>query len=289
MRRLLIVGFGDIALRALPELCIHFQVTAVVRPSRLAQVSPRPGVQIVPADLDVPQSLENIAAEATHVLHCAPPPASGSHDVRTANLLVALASAARLERIVYISTSGVYGNCDGAWVDEDRPVNPGTDRARRRVDAESRLQTWSTERGVRVIILRAPGIYAAERLPLQRLRNRTPVLRAEDDGYTNHIHADDLARIAVCALTHPLARGIYNAADDTELRMGEWFDLLADRAGLARPPRIARADAAAHIPAPLLSFMAESRRLCNERMKRELGVQLRYPTVIEGLPRTITS
>jgi nucleoside-diphosphate-sugar epimerase len=172
---------------------------------------------------------------------------------------------------------------------EDRPVNPGTDRARRRVDAESRLQTWSTERGVRVIILRAPGIYAAERLPLQRLRNRTPVLRAEDDGYTNHIHADDLARIAVCALTHPLARGIYNAADDTELRMGEWFDLLADRAGLARPPRIARADAAAHIPAPLLSFMAESRRLCNERMRRELGVQLRYPTVFEGLPRTITS
>jgi nucleoside-diphosphate-sugar epimerase len=289
MRRLLIVGFGDIALRALPELCIHFQVTAVVRPSRLAQVSPRPGVQIVPADLDVPQSLENIAAEATHVLHCAPPPASGSHDVRTANLLVALASAARLERIVYISTSGVYGNCDGAWVDEDRPVNPATDRARRRVDAESRLQTWSTERGVRVLILRAPGIYAAERLPLQRLRNRTPVLRAEDDGYTNHIHADDLARIAVCALTHPLARGIYNAADDTELRMGEWFDLLADRAGLARPPRIARADAAAHIPAPLLSFMAESRRLCNERMRRELGVQLRYPTVFEGLPRTITS
>jgi nucleoside-diphosphate-sugar epimerase len=289
MRRLLIVSFGDIALRALPELCIHFQVTAVVRPSRLAQVSPRPGVQIVPADLDVPQSLENIAAEATHVLHCAPPPASGSHDVRTANLLVALASAARLERIVYISTSGVYGNCDGAWVDEDRPVNPATDRARRRVDAESRLQTWSTERGVRVIILRAPGIYAAERLPLQRLRNRTPVLRAEDDGYTTHIHADDLARIAVCALTHPLARGIYNAADDTELRMGEWFHLLADRAGLPRPPRIARADAAAHIPAPLLSFMAESRRLCNERMKRELGVQLRYPTVFEGLPRTITS
>jgi nucleoside-diphosphate-sugar epimerase len=289
MRRLLIVGFGDIALRALPELCIHFQVTAVVRPSRLAQVSPRPGVQIVPADLDVPQSLENIAAEATHVLHCAPPPASGSHDVRTAHLLVALASAARLERIVYISTSGVYGNCDGAWVNEDRPVNPGTERARRRVDAESRLQTWGAERGVRVIILRAPGIYAAERLPLQRLRNRTPVLRAEDDGYTNHIHADDLARIAVCALTHPVARGIYNAADDTELRMGEWFDLLADRAGLPRPPRIARADAAAHIPAPLLSFMAESRRLCNERMKRELGVQLRSPTVIEGLPRTITS
>jgi nucleoside-diphosphate-sugar epimerase len=289
MRRLLIVGFGDIALRALPELCIHFPVTAVVRPPRLAQVSPRPGVQIVPADHDVPQSRESIAAEATHVLHCAPPPASGSHDVRTAHLLVALASAARLERIVYISTSGVYGNCDGAWVNEDRPVNPGTERARRRVDAESRLQTWGAERGVRVIILRAPGIYAAERLPLQRLRNRTPVLRAEDDGYTNHIHADDLARIAVCALTHPVARGIYNAADDTELRMGEWFDLLADRAGLPRPPRIARADAAAHIPAPLLSFMAESRRLCNERMKRELGVQLRYPTVIEGLPRTITS
>lgn len=289
MTRLLIVGFGDIALRALPQLCIHFQVTAVVRPQRLAQVSPRPGLRIVPADLDVPQSLQNIAAAATHVLHCAPPPASGTQDLRTANLLVALASAGHLERIVYISTSGVYGNCEGAWVDENRPVNPGTDRARRRVDAESRLQTWGADKGMRIAILRAPGIYATDRLPLQRLKNRTPVLCEADDVYTNHIHADDLATMAVYALTHPDARDIYNAADDTELRMGEWFDLLADRAGLPRPPRIARADAAAHIPAPLLSFMAESRRLRNARMKQDLGIRLRFPTVFEGLPRTITS
>jgi nucleoside-diphosphate-sugar epimerase len=133
------------------------------------------------------------------------------------------------------------------------------------------------------VVLRAPGIYAQDRLPLERLRAGTPVLRAEDDVFTNHIHAEDLAAACVRTLEEDAPAGIYNASDDTQLRMGEWFDLVADRAGLPRPPRIARADATGRMPPELLSFMNESRRLDNTRLKTSLGIRLRYATVREGL------
>jgi nucleoside-diphosphate-sugar epimerase len=138
-------------------------------------------------------------------------------------------------------------------------------------------------RSVPLIILRTPGIYAADRLPLERLRAGLPALRAEDDVYTNHIHADDLAAIAARALDDDAPPGAYNASDDTEMKMGDWLDLVADRHGLARPPRISREEAERQIPEPLLSFMRESRRLDNRRMKRELGIRLQYPTIHEGL------
>jgi nucleoside-diphosphate-sugar epimerase len=134
-----------------------------------------------------------------------------------------------------------------------------------------------------VVILRVPGIYAADRLPLQRLRAGTPALAAPEDPYTNHIHADDLARVAVAALMRGRGQRTYNASDDSALRMGEYFDLVADRLGLPRPPRVSRQGAGAHIPEVLLSFMRESRRLANTRLRRELRVRLRYPTVAEGL------
>jgi len=220
------------------------------------------------------------------VLHCAPPPATGTADTRTRNLLSALAKGGILPaRVVYVSTSGVYGDCGGARVDESRAVHPQTERARRRVDAERQLALWCSERGVTLVILRAPGIYAAERLPLERLRLGTPVLREEDDVYTNHIHAEDLAGIVARALEDAAPGGIYNASDDSEIRMGDWFDLVAGRAGLPRPPRIARSEAQGRVAPELLSFMSESRRLANRRMKEGLGVRLRYRTVFEGVPR----
>jgi len=288
MDTLLIAGFGDIARRAVPLLQPHFEIVAMVRPERLDESRTPPGVNIEPGDLDMPESLRRFAGRASHILHTAPPPVRGSTDPRTAHLLAALAAGTPLpQRIVYISTSGVYGNCDSALVDERRPVNPQSDRARRRVDAEQQLTAFGQQQGLRTVILRAPGIYASDRLPLQRLRNRTPVLRAEDDVYTNHIHADDLAAMTAAALIHPDAEGVYNASDDSALTMSAWFDLLADRAGLERPSRIPRAEASGIIPAPLLSFMSESRRLLNAKIKRELGLQLRYPTVYEGVPARI--
>ena len=273
MKTLLVAGFGDIARRAAPRLAARFA---------LAPLSRRHG-----ADLDRPETLAALPA-AHAVLHCAPPPPAGEADSRTAHLLAALAKARILPaRLVYVSTSGVYGDCSGAPVEESRPVNPQTGRARRRVDAERQLARWCSERGVALVILRAPGIYAADRLPLERLRAGTPVLRAEDDVYTNHVHADDLAVIAVHALEDDARAGIYNASDDSEMRMGDWLDLVAARAGLPRPPRIARVEAAGRIPAELLSFMGESRRLVNRRMKEELGVRLRYPTVFDGVPKLV--
>ncbi|MCC7079213.1 MAG: NAD(P)H-binding protein [Burkholderiales bacterium] len=283
MNTLLIVGFGDIARRSLPLLAGRLRILALLRPESVGAIPRQRGVVLEAGDLDDADSLRRFAGRANLVLHCAPPPRTGTTDPRTANLLAALAASALPQRLVYISTSGVYGDCAGAWVNEGRALNPATDRARRRVDAEARIAAFGRTRGVRCVILRAPGIYAPDRLPLERLRQGTPVLRAEDDVYTNHVHADDLAAIVAVALTHPDAQGICNACDDTPLKMGDWFDLLADRAGLPRPPRIAREQAQDRIPASLLSFMSESRRLSNRRMKETLGVQLRYRTVQDGL------
>lgn len=283
MERLLIVGAGDIARRALPALLARYATTALVRgtPVPLADR----GVRAVAGDLDRPESLAALAVAADVLLHAAPPTESGARDARTRNLVAALAGARMLpRRVVYISTSGVYGDCGGAWVDESRPVHPETDRARRRADAEQVLGDWGRSSGVEIVVLRAPGIYAADRLPVERLKKGTPVLRAEDDVYTNHVHADDLAAICVRALERDAPAGLYNAVDDTEMKMGDYFDFVADRVGLARPPRVSRAEAEAAIPPALASFMRESRRLENRKMKALLGIRLKYPTVRDGVP-----
>ena len=289
MNRLLIVGCGDIALRALPRLARKYQVSGLVRTAAQADRIAALGAMPLAGDLDDPATLHALAGSADLVLHLAPPGESGERDQRTANLIAAL-SARPPGRLVYISTSGVYGDCGGAWVDEDRPVAAQTVRGRRRVDAERALFAWGRQSGVAVVVLRVPGIYAAERLPFAQLKRASPVLRAEDDVYTNHIHADDLAGVCLAALERGGAGRIYNASDDSEMKMGDYFDLVADRARLPRPPRIARAAAeAGAIAEGLMSFMRESRRLTNTRMKAELGVRLRYPSVYEGVPAIVAN
>lgn len=269
MQKLLIAGCGDIARRALPLLEARFEIRVLARSSGL--------------DLDRPPTLASLE-DANAVLHSVPPPQWGDSDPRTANLLAALESRRILPtRFVYISTSGVYGDCGGDLVDESRPVNPRSARARRRAHAEQQLALWCSRYGVALVVLRAPGIYAADRLPLARLRAGAPTLRHEEDVYTSHVHAEDLAACCARALERDAAPGIYNASDDTRLKMGEWLDLVADRAGLPRPPRVARSEAIGRIAPELFSFMRESRRLDNRRLKRELGVRLRYPTVYDGL------
>ena len=292
MERLLIIGCGDIARRALPELQKRYRVSALARAGDPALAAA--GVELIEGDLDAPESLTSLAGRAGRVAHLAPPAEGGAPDIRTRNLVAALSpprkSGAMLpHRFVYISTSGVYGDCGGDFVDETRPPNPRTARAKRRQDAERTLTEWGERDAVEIVILRVPGIYASDRLPLERLRRGTAALREEEDGYTNHIHADDLAGILVVALESPQARGVYNASDDSPMKMGEWFDLVADRAGLARPPRVSRVEAERIIAPGLLSFMSESRRLVNRRMKEELGIRLRYPTVADGVPRTFSA
>jgi len=283
---LLIVGCGDIGLRVAGLLRGRWRLLGLTsNPARCAALRAAGIVPLV-GDLDAPRTLARLAGLADAVLHLAPPPAAGSVDPRTANLLRALGRKNRATRLVYASTSGVYGDCAGARFDETRMLGPATDRARRRVDAEMRMRWYGRAFGARVSVLRIPGIYALDRVggdPRERVARGTPLLQPADDVYTNHIHADDLARACVLALHRGAPQRVYHASDDTELKMGAYFDLVADLHGLPRAPRIARADAAAALGAASLSFMSESRRLDNRRLKRELRLALRHPTVRDGL------
>lgn len=290
MQNLLIVGCGDIARRMLPQLRGHYRVFALVRDAAQNSFWRSQGARPVVADLDQPHSLRRITGLANVVVHLAPPQTTGDDsadnaqgDQRTRRLLAALARGRSLpQRIVYISTSGVYGDCAGQRIDETYAVHPTTARARRRVDAECQLRAFG-RCGVVVSILRAPGIYAADRLPLVRLAQGKPVLCADDDVFTNHIHADDLAMLACAALRRGRSNRVYNATDDSEIKMGDYFDLVADRFGLPRAPRLSLRAAQGELSPMQLSFMSESRRLSNARIKRELRAVLRYPRVADGL------
>ena len=271
-------------MRMIPLVRSRYVVYALVRErERFAELRAL-GLKPVWGDLDRPDTLHALPGLAHDVVHLAPPPRTGVRDTRSRHLIAALAKGKSIpQQLVYISTSGVYGDCGGDLVEETRPLKPQTDRAHRRADAERRLREWGARSQVRVTILRVPGIYAADRLPLMRLEKGTPALCAEDDSYVNHVHAEDLARIVVAALHRGHPNRSYNAADDAPQRMGDYFDLVADRFGLPRPPRIPRAEAQRTIPPQLYSFMNESRRLSNARLKRELKVALRYPSVHDGI------
>ena len=283
---LLIIGCGDVGLRVLKALGPFWHVLALTSsPERCAALRAA-GAQPLVGDLDEPASLGRLAGLADAVLHLAPPQAAGDRDTRTQALIAALRRGGRVRRLVYCSTTGVYGDCQGAWVDETHPLKPSTERALRRVDAEARVAHYGRSSGCVTTVLRVPGIYATDRPgghPRDRLLRGTPALRAEDDVYTNHIHADDLARACVAALVRGRPQRAVNVVDDTDLKMGDYFDLAADLCGLQRPPRIARAQAQEVMSPMVLSFMSESRRLRNERLKSELRLRLRYSTVKEGL------
>ena len=285
--RVLVVGCGDVGQRLLRD-----HSTAGGGPRWLAltsQPDKRTALRALGAlallgNLDRPSTLRRLAGLAHRIVHLAPPPGEGEEDSRTRNLLRSLRRARMPRSLVYGSTSGVYGDCGGDWVPETRPLRATTARARRRVDAEARVRGLPV--ATRSSVLRIPGIYAPDReggTPLARLQRGSPVLLPDDDVYTNHIHADDLARACWLALWRGLPRRIYNVNDDSQLRMGDYFDAAALLYGLPPPPRVSRAQAAQELSAMQMSFMSESRRLRNTRMKQELGLRLRYADPLSGL------
>jgi nucleoside-diphosphate-sugar epimerase len=288
-QRIFIVGCGDVGLRVARALPAGVRVLALTSsPERLPALRAA-GITPLLGNLDNAASFARISGLATRVLHLAPPPTDNEtqwwRDPRTQRLVRTLRQRSLPSHMVYGSTSGVYGDCTGDWVAETRPVAPHTPRAQRRVDAEQSIRFLGRS-GVTTSILRIPGIYAPDRdggTPRARLVKGTPVLRAEDDVYTNHIHADDLARACIAALWRGKPQRIVNVSDNSQLKMGDYFDQAADLYGLPRPPRVARSSAQDQLPLMLLSFMSESRRLLNTRMLQELRIQLRYPTTLDGL------
>jgi nucleoside-diphosphate-sugar epimerase len=292
-QRVLIVGCGDVGLRTAGELgAPHSQrvrLMALTSSPDRVRLLRACGITPLQGNLDDPASIQRLAGIAHRVIHLAPPPTdragASERDPRSLVLVRALRLRTPPLALVYGSTTGVYGDCGGQRVDETRTVNPHTPRAQRRVDAE-KLMRFLGRSGVRVSVLRIPGIYAADReggTPRERLLKGTPVLAAKDDVYTNHIHANDLARACAAALWRGKPQRVVNVTDDTDLKMGDYFDLAASLFGLPKPPRLPRDQASSALPLMLLSFMSESRRLDNTRMKQELRLKLRYPHVRDGL------
>jgi nucleoside-diphosphate-sugar epimerase len=283
----LIVGCGDVGLRVVRLLRAHWRVLALTTsPARVAALRAAGAMPLV-GDLDAPQTLRVSPGLADAVLHLVPPPPHGHTDPRTTHLLQrAGLQGARAAHRATRAPTGVYGDCGGARFDETRTPCPATDRARRASTAEARLRWYG--RAFRALRHSPahPGIYAGDRAgghPRERVARGTPVLATGDDV----VHRTTSTPTTCARLRRALAarapQRVVHASDDSELKMGDYFDLAADLAGLSRPPRIARAQAERELPPTQLSFMSESRRLDNRRLKRELKVALRYPTVRRGL------
>ncbi len=292
-QRVLIVGCGDVGLRTAGQLGApqsqRVRLMALTSSPERVRLLRACGITPLLGNLDDAHSLKRLSGLAHRVIHLAPPPTDrrgeSERDPRSQNLVRALRLRTPPGVLVYGSTTGVYGDCAGQRVNETRAVRPHTPRAQRRVDAEKWMRFLGRS-GVRVSVLRIPGIYATDReggTPRERLLKGTPVLMAKEDVYTNHIHANDLARACAAAMWRGKPQRLVNVCDDTDLKMGDYFDLAADLYGLPKPPRLSRTDANAALPLMLLSFMNESRRLDNTRMKKELKLQLRYPHVRDGL------
>ena len=288
-QRVLIIGCGDVGLRVAGLLPSRLKLLALTSSAERLPALRRAHITPLLGNLDEPATLRRLAGLATRVVHLAPPPGHNPNwrdDPRTLALLRALRLRSLPQSLVYGSTSGVYGDCGGEQVDETWRLKPHTPRSQRRVDAEDQVRLLGRATATPVHILRIPGIYATDReggTPRARLLRGTPVLRREDDVFTSHIQADDLARACLAALWRGKPQRISNVCDDTQLLMGDYFDLAADLYHMPRPPRVARDMANEQLPLMLLSFMSESRRLDNQRMKKELRLALRYPTVKDGL------
>ena len=280
---MLILGCGYIGRRvARRYLDAGESVTGVVRSAESVQALERDGIPASRCDL-ARDSLAALHLAGSRVFYLAPPPGHGVTDLHTRRLVAAFAHLAHPARVVYVSTTGVYGDCEGAWVDESRPARPAADRTRRRLDAEQTLRSWSRDSGGELVILRVAGIYGPGRLPLERIRSRLPLVREEEAPFSNRIHAGDLVEACVAAMERAPTGALYNVCDGHPSTMTDYFFRVADVAGLPRPPVLSLAEAQDRLSAGMMSYMRESRRLSNRRLLEELEVRLRFPSLDEGL------
>jgi len=280
----LIIGCGYIGRRVARAWITRGEnIVALARSKERAQDLEGLGIKTVRGDLDETQSLHGLSLENALLYYFAPPPQKGTHDTRMAAFVSALKPDAKPARCVLISTTGVYGDHGGAWVDESAALKPATDRARRRLDAEHVLRAWGREHGVAVVVLRVAGIYGLDRLPAARIRSGIPIIHEAECPYTNRIHADDLVDVCIAAAVRGKPDEVYNVSDGKPGTMTEYFNAVADALGMPRPPTISLQAAKHQLSPGMLSYLAESRRLDNRKMLEELGVHLKYPNLEAGL------
>ncbi len=241
------------------------------------------GITPLIADLDR-DTLPDLSMPGSRLFYFVPPVARGDIDLRVATICSEFKRQGSPQRLVYLSTTGVYGDCAGDWVDESRLPAPVVPRALRRWSAEQSLRAWSQESGNDLVILRVAGFYGPGKLPLERLRRGLPMVRKEEAPFSNRIHVDDLVRVCVAAMERGRSGEIYNVSDGHPTSMTDYFDRLADLAGLARPPKISLKEAQQQLSPGMLSYMRESRRLRNGKILDELGIGLEYPDLATGLP-----
>ena len=288
MNPVLIVGCGYVGRRLGRQLrSAGVPVTGLVRSDDSVVAVREAGIEPLQLDLDQPLAPGVIPAAGRELYYFAPPPPQGEGDPRMARVLEQLDAGKRPQRVVYISTSGVYGDSGGDWIDESFPLNPGTPRGRRRLAAEGALLTWAEQTGVPVVILRVPGIYGPGKLPLERIRQGLPILREADCPYTNRIQVDDLITACRAAMERGEPGAAYNVADGHPSTMADYFARIAAAAGLAPPPTVSREEAAEKLSKGMQAFMNESKRLDNRRLREELGVELRYTELEAGLAASL--
>ncbi len=286
-RGFLIAGCGYVGRRLAERLKGSWQVIAIARsPATLADLQAM-GIEAHFADLDALTELPmpGPAVDGTAAAFLAPPPGTGVTDPRLERFLAALGDARPLV-FLYMSTTGVYGDTGGATVDETSPAAPGNDRSRRRLAAECAVQAWCGARGTRCVVLRVPGIYGPDRLPLERLGRGEPTIRPEDAGPGNRIHVDDLVSACIAAVEKPVS-GVFNVGDGDHASTTEFLLRTASLAGLQPPRLVSLAEAQDQVSPGMLEFLVESRRVDTTRMREELGVVPRHANLESGIAASL--
>lgn len=223
--------------------------------------------------------LTPLLKRATHLLVSIAPDEGG--DPVLARDADKIAAAQHLQWVGYLSTTGVYGDHKGGWVDEDTPLTPGTKRGHQRVLAESQWQDIAAIFGLPLHIFRLAAIYGPGRGPFRKVEDGTARRIVKPDQFFSRIHVEDLASVLMASMKNPHPGAIYNTCDDDPCPPEDVIAHAAELLGVPVPPEVPIEEAGL---TPLArSFYAESKRVRNDRMKRELGVKLRYPGYREGL------
>ena len=281
--RYLVAGCGYVGTRLARALLSRGPVVALTRAGASCEALEAQGIDAIAWNLDDPEApVPRRLGTPSVVFYLVPPPASGTTDPRIKRFLARLPAAPA--RLLYVSTTGVYGDTGGALVNEDSPLNPGSERAQRRVDAETTVRGWCEHQGVGWTILRVPGIYGPGRLPIERLKRGEPMIRHSEAGYSSRIHVDDLVAACLLAATVPRAVDrLYNVTDGNPASMTEYFERVATLTGLPPPPLVTRAEAQTVLSPGLLAYLAESRRVDSSRIREEIGFAPRFKDLRLGI------